>query len=92
MTVSTLSSNLGRHLFGVAAAAFGLITLVWLDYNGWHQPRYILYAVAVALIFGGAAIQFRPTAKTGAVFALCGLSCLRLAMRAGNRHRTADLQ
>ncbi|MGC1416299.1 MAG: hypothetical protein WA817_13500 [Candidatus Acidiferrum sp.] len=72
MTVSTLSSNLGRHLFGIAAAAFGLITLAWLDYNGWHQPRYILYAVAVALIFGGAAIQFRPAAKTGAVV-LCAV-------------------
>ena len=49
MTVSTPSSNLGRHLFGVAALAFGLITLVWHDYNGWHQPRYIVYAAAVAL-------------------------------------------
>src|SRR5260370_38447401 len=71
MTVSvpgsnTPSSNLGRHLFGVAALAFGLITLVWHDYNGWHQPRYLVHAAAAALIFGGAAIQFRRTAKTGA--------------------------
>ncbi len=67
MTVATLSSNLGRHVFGVAALAFGLITLVWHDYNGRHLPRYIVYAVAAAQIFGGAAIQFRRTAKTGAV-------------------------
>ena len=67
MTESTPGSNLGRHLFGVAAAAFGLITLVWHDYNGWHQPRYLVYAVAVALIFGGAAIQFRRPAKAGAL-------------------------
>jgi putative oxidoreductase len=67
MTVSTPSSNLGRHVFGVAALAFGLITLAWHDYNDWHLPRYIAYAAAAAQIFGGAAIQFRRTAKTGAV-------------------------
>jgi hypothetical protein len=60
-------SNLGRHVFGVAALAFGLITLVWHDYNAWHQPRYLVHAAAAALIFGGAAIQFRRTAKTGAL-------------------------
>jgi hypothetical protein len=76
MIVSTPSSNLGRHVFGMAALAFGLITLAWHDYNDWDQLRYILnatdgpvfvYAAAAALIFGGAAIQFRRTAKTGAV-------------------------
>jgi hypothetical protein len=51
----------------VAALAVGLVTLAWHDYNGWHQPRYLVYAAASALIFGGAAIQFRRTAKTGAV-------------------------
>jgi hypothetical protein len=75
MTVSTPSSkpsskpssNFGRHVFGVAALAVGLITLAWHDYNGWHQPRYLIYVAAAALIFGGAAIQIRRTAKTGAV-------------------------
>jgi hypothetical protein len=76
MTVSTPISNLGRHVFGVAALAFGLITLVWHDYKDWDQLRSILnatdgpvfvYAAAAAQIFGGAAIQFRRTAKTGAV-------------------------
>ena len=67
MTVSTPSSNLGRHVFGAAAAAFGLIALAWHEYNSWHLPRYIVYAVAAALIFGGAAIHFRRTAKTGAL-------------------------
>lgn len=66
MTVSTPSSNLGRHVFGVAALASGLIMLAWHDYNGWHQPRYLVYAAAAAQILGGAAIQFRRTAKTGA--------------------------
>jgi hypothetical protein len=66
MTVSTPSSNLGRHVFGVAALVFGLITLAWHDYNGWHQPRYLVYAAGAAQIFGGAAIQFGRAAKTGA--------------------------
>src|SRR5216684_2278676 len=67
MTVATPSSNFGRHVFGAAALAFGLITLVWHDYNGWHQPRFLINAAAAALIFGGAAIQFRRTAKAGAI-------------------------
>src|SRR6476620_3322737 len=65
-TVSAPSSNLGRHVFGAAALAFGLITLAWHNYNDWHQPRYLIDAAAAAQIFGGAAIQFRRTAKTGA--------------------------
>jgi hypothetical protein len=81
MTVSAPGSNLGRHLFGVAAVAFGLVTLVWHDYNGWHQPRFLVYAAAAALIFGGAAILFRRTAKTGAatlglVFLVFALQCV----------------
>jgi hypothetical protein len=81
MTAATPSSNLGRHVFGVAALAFGLITLAWHDYNGWHQPRYLVYAAGAALIFGGAAIQFRRTAKTGAavlgaVYLIFALLCV----------------
>ena len=67
MTVSMPSSNLGRHVFGVAALALGVITLVWHDYNGWHQARYTINAAGAAQIIGGAAIQFRRTAKTGAL-------------------------
>jgi hypothetical protein len=66
MTEPTPSSNLGRHVFGVAALALGLITLAWHNYNGSHQLRSLVYAAAAAEIFGGAAIQFRRTAKTGA--------------------------
>src|SRR5208282_884751 len=54
------------HVFGVAALAFGVITLAWHDYNEWHQLRYTVYAASAALILGGAAIQFPRTAKTGA--------------------------
>ena len=66
MTASKPGSNLGRHVFGVAALAAGLITLAWHDYNDWHQLRYVVYAAAAAQIFGGAAIQFQRTAKMGA--------------------------
>src|SRR5580700_10418076 len=81
MTESTPIPNLGRHVFGVAVLAAGLITMAWHDYNGWHQPRYLVYAAAVALIFGGAAIQFRRTAKTGAavlgaVYLVFALQCV----------------
>jgi hypothetical protein len=81
MKVASPSSNLGRHVFGVAALAFGFITLAWHDYNGWHQPRYAVYAAAVALIIGGAALQFRRTAKTGAsvlvgVYLVFALQCV----------------
>jgi hypothetical protein len=67
MTVSTTNLKLGRHVFGVAALVHGLITLAWHDNNDGHQLRYIVYAAAAALIFGGAAIQFRRTGKAGAV-------------------------
>jgi hypothetical protein len=65
-STSTLNSNLGRHVFGIAALAFGLITLAWHDNHGGHQLNYAVYAAAAALIFGGAMIQFRRTAKVGA--------------------------
>ena len=68
MTASKPSSTLGRHVFGVAALASGLITLAWHDYNNGHSLRYIVYAAAAAQIIGGAMIQVRPMAKTGASF------------------------
>ncbi len=60
------SSRVGRHVFGMAALAFGVITLVWHDYSDPHQFRYVVYAASAALILGGAAIQFGRSAKTGA--------------------------
>src|SRR6202162_6623266 len=66
MTVAIPNLKLGRHVFGAAALAHGLITLAWHDSNDGHQLRYVVYAAAAALILGGAAIQFRRTAKVGA--------------------------
>src|SRR5260221_10713410 len=78
MTVLTPSSNPGRQVFGVAALAFGVITLAWHDHNDSHQLRYIVYSASAALIFGGATIQFRRTAKTGA--AVLGAAYLVFAL------------
>ena len=68
--------HMGRHVFGAAAIAFGIITLVWHDFNGWQQirplgnvpHREILVYLAVAIeLFGGIAIQWRRTARAGAL-------------------------
>jgi len=69
---------LGRHVYGFAAIAFGIITLVWYDFNSWQQiralgnvpHREILVNLAAAIeISGGLAIQWMRTARAGA-FAL----------------------
>jgi hypothetical protein len=72
MTASTVGSNLGRHVFGVAVLAVGLITLAWHDYNDWPELRYLVYAASAAQLVGGAAIQFRRTAKSGAITLAAG--------------------
>jgi hypothetical protein len=65
-------------MFGVAALAFGLITLAWHDSNDGHQLRYVVYAAAAALTLGGAAIQLRQIAKVGA--AVLGAAYLVLVL------------
>jgi DoxX len=72
---TTPRPDLGRHVFGVAALAYGLVALVWHDYKDSEQLRSVLnatdgpvfvYAAAAAQIVGGAAMQFRRSAKVGA--------------------------
>src|SRR5215469_3216454 len=68
---------LGRHVFGIAAIAFGVIALVWHDFNApWQQIRVfgnvphrevLLYLVAMIFLFGGVAIQWSRTARAGAL-------------------------
>jgi len=66
----------GRHVYGLAAVAFGIITLTWHDFNGWQQIRplgniphreILVYLAAAVEILGGLAIQWRRTARVGAV-------------------------
>lgn len=73
-TASIVDSDLGRHVFGLAALASGVIMLVWHD-ESVHLLRPILNAqvgrifvdaAAAAQMFGGAVIRFRPSAKAGA--------------------------
>ena len=59
--------------------AFGLITLAWHEYNGSHLAPHIVHPAAAAEIFGGVAIQFRRTAKAGAV--MLGAVYLVFALR-----------
>ena len=68
---------LGRHVFGIAAIAFGGIALVWHDFNApWQQIRVfgnvphheVLVCLAAAIFLcGGVAIQWRRTAPAGAL-------------------------
>jgi hypothetical protein len=72
---------LGRHVFGLAAVLFGLVTLIWHDFNDWQQIRplgniphreVLVYLAAAIEIVAGIAIQWRRTAQLGAL-ALGGL-------------------
>jgi uncharacterized membrane protein YphA (DoxX/SURF4 family) len=67
---------MGRYVYGAAAIAFGVITLVWHDFNGWQQirplgnvpHREILVYLAVAIeLFGGITILWSRTARAGAL-------------------------
>src|SRR5579859_1110917 len=79
MTASTPSLKLGRHVFGAATFASGLITLAWHNANSGHRLHYVVLALAVAQIAGGALIQFRGTTKTGAL--VCGAAYLVSALQ-----------
>jgi uncharacterized membrane protein YphA (DoxX/SURF4 family) len=67
---------LGRYAFGLAAIAFGIITLVWHDFNGWQQIRplgnvphreILVYLAAAIELLGGIAILWHRTARTAAI-------------------------
>jgi hypothetical protein len=68
---------LGRHVYGLAAVAFGIIiTLVWRDVNNWqqiqalgdvHHREILVYIAGAVQIFGGIAIQWSRTARVGAI-------------------------
>jgi hypothetical protein len=66
---------LGRHVYGLAAVIFGVITFAWRDSNSWQQiwavkvtHLEILVCIAAALeLFGGVAIQWPPARQIGAL-------------------------
>jgi uncharacterized membrane protein YphA (DoxX/SURF4 family) len=67
--------RIGHHVFGLAAVAFGIIGLVWQDFNTWQQiralnivhPKTLAIIVAVIEILGGIAIQWKKTMRFGAI-------------------------
>jgi len=76
--------SLGRHVYGLAAVMFGVISLVWRDFGApWQQIQtfgnvrhreILVYVAAIVEIVGGLAIQWRRTGRAGAV----ALGCLFL--------------
>ncbi len=65
-------SNIGRHVFGTAILASGIVSMVF------HQGPAYLYALAGAQVLGGVAIQLRPAARAGAI--IIGAAYLVLAL------------
>ena len=62
---------LGRHVYGLAAIIFGIVTLGWRDFTTWQQniPRgvIVVYLVGALELVGGVAIQWPKTARAGAI-------------------------
>ena len=67
---------MGRYVYGAAAVAFGVITLVWHDFNGWQQIQplgnvphreILVYLAAAVELAGGIAILWPRTARSGAL-------------------------
>jgi hypothetical protein len=80
--------DLGRHVLGIAAVAFGAIGLIWHDFNDWQQLQrlwnapggaLLVYVAAIGQIGGGVALQWRRTARSGAV--ALGIAYLFFALR-----------
>jgi len=68
--------GLGRRILGTAAIAFAVIAVAWGQFNGWQQiralgkvahPEVLVYFAAAPQFFGGVALQFRKTARVGAL-------------------------
>jgi hypothetical protein len=67
---------LGHHVLGLAAIFLGVLTLSWRDFNIWEQIRplgnvphlgILACVVGVLEVAGGLAIQWRRTARAGAL-------------------------
>jgi uncharacterized membrane protein len=71
-------SRVGVYLYALATVAAGVLDLIWGEFEAAHQPIGALgdhipgqvifaYITALCMIAGGAAILWRPTARTGAL-------------------------
>jgi uncharacterized membrane protein YphA (DoxX/SURF4 family) len=69
--------SFGRHVYGFAAIGFGVLSFVWHDFGApWQQIRslgdvphreILVYIAAGIELAGGIAIQWRKTARVGAL-------------------------
>jgi hypothetical protein len=66
--------GLGRHVFGLSAIGLGVCAFVWPDFIWQMEPpvkishaAILIGCIAIALIAGGVAIQFRRGARPGAM-------------------------
>jgi hypothetical protein len=71
-----IKHQVGRHVFGIAILYFGIVDLFFHDYNDWEQLKslwltpggtVIGYLVAACMVVGGLAVQWRSTARGGAI-------------------------
>jgi hypothetical protein len=74
--VDAPKAYVGRHVLGLAAILFGILALVWRDFNNWQQAQPLEHIahrgtlvcfIGAIEILGGLAIQWRKTARAGAI-------------------------
>ncbi len=67
---------LGRHIYGLGAIAFGIITLTWHSFSNWHHiqtfgnishPGILAYIAGAIELIGGIAVQWQKTARIGSI-------------------------
>ena len=67
--------DLGRHVYGAAAFAFGIIALCWHDFDDWQQLTHLwttpygkalVFMAVTGELAGGIAVQWRRTTQIGA--------------------------
>ena len=70
--------RIGAYIFGIASAAFGVLNLIWGEFEPDHQPlqawgdsiagiKVLVWIGAVWLILGGLAVLWKKTALYGAI-------------------------
>jgi hypothetical protein len=62
--------RVGQHVFGLAAIAFGVITLNWhqiSSFGNLSNPAVLVYMAGILELIGGIAIQWQRTKKAGAL-------------------------